>query len=66
MPELILGIGVLLLILYGAWRGEKSAETVSIGALVLLLIALSVVISQPVPRADHHPVGAFVSDSSRR
>ncbi len=36
LPELILGIGVLLLILYGAWRGERSAESVSVGALVLL------------------------------
>jgi NADH-quinone oxidoreductase subunit N len=37
LPELILGVGVLLLILYGAWRGDRSAETVSIGALALLL-----------------------------
>ncbi len=25
-------VGVMVLILYGAWRGERSAETVSIGA----------------------------------
>ena len=25
LPELILGVGVLLLILYGAWRVDRSA-----------------------------------------
>ncbi|MCJ2066034.1 NADH-quinone oxidoreductase subunit NuoN [Methylobacterium sp. J-088] len=63
LPELILGIGVLLLILYGAWRGERSAEAVSVGALVLLLVALSVVISQPVNGRITTLSGAFVSDS---
>ncbi|WP_200844115.1 hypothetical protein, partial [Pantoea sp. 18069] len=47
LPELILSVGVLLMILYGAWRGDRSAESVSIGALVLLLFALFVVLSAP-------------------
>jgi NADH-quinone oxidoreductase subunit N len=63
LPELILGIGVMVLILYGAWRGDRSAETVSIGALILLLVALSVVISQPVHGRVTTLSGAFVSDS---
>ena len=63
LPELILGVGVMVLILYGAWRGERSAETVSIGALVLLLVALSVVISQPAQGRVTTLSGAFVSDA---
>ena len=63
LPELILGIGVLLLILYGAWRGERSAETVSVGALVLLLVALFAVLSQPGTGRVTTLSGAFVSDA---
>lgn len=46
LPELILGVGVLVLILYGAFRGERSSEGVNVGALLLLVIALFVVMSQ--------------------
>ncbi|MCJ2127731.1 NADH-quinone oxidoreductase subunit NuoN [Methylobacterium sp. E-045] len=46
MPELILAIGVLGLILYGAFRGERSAESVNVGALILLILAFFVVVSQ--------------------
>src|SRR5438094_9462976 len=63
LPELILGIGVMVLILYGAWRGDRSAETVSIGALILLLVALSVVVVQPLYGLVSTLAGAFVSDS---
>ncbi|RYY05166.1 MAG: NADH-quinone oxidoreductase subunit N, partial [Alphaproteobacteria bacterium] len=47
LPELILGVGVLVLILYGSFRGERSAEGVNVGALLLLILALFVVMSQP-------------------
>ncbi|NEU12933.1 NADH-quinone oxidoreductase subunit NuoN [Methylobacterium sp. BTF04] len=46
LPELILAVGVLVLILYGSFRGERSAEAVNVGALVLLVLALFVVMSQ--------------------
>jgi NADH-quinone oxidoreductase subunit N len=46
LPELILSIGVLVLILYGAFRGERSAEGVNVGALILLVVALFAVMSQ--------------------
>ncbi|MCC0806301.1 NADH-quinone oxidoreductase subunit NuoN [Methylobacterium sp. W2] len=46
MPELILAIGVLGLILYGAFRGERSVESVNVGALILLILAFFVVVSQ--------------------
>ncbi|KQO69618.1 NADH:ubiquinone oxidoreductase subunit N [Methylobacterium sp. Leaf87] len=47
LPELILGVGVLVLVLYGSFRGERSAEGVNVGALLLLVLALFVVMSQP-------------------
>ncbi|MCJ2046502.1 NADH-quinone oxidoreductase subunit NuoN [Methylobacterium sp. J-078] len=46
LPELILSLGVLVLILYGAFRGERSAEGVNVGALILLVVALFAVMSQ--------------------
>jgi NADH-quinone oxidoreductase subunit N len=46
LPELILSVGVLVLILYGAFRGERSAEGVNVGALILLVVALFAVVSQ--------------------
>ncbi|MHC2085912.1 NADH-quinone oxidoreductase subunit NuoN [Methylobacterium sp. CM6244] len=46
MPELILAIGVLGLILYGAFRGERSVESINVGALILLILAFFVVVSQ--------------------
>ncbi|KQO70034.1 NADH-quinone oxidoreductase subunit NuoN [Methylobacterium sp. Leaf88] len=46
LPELILSVGVLVLILYGAFRGERSAEGVNVGALILLVVALFAVMSQ--------------------
>ncbi|KQP61331.1 NADH:ubiquinone oxidoreductase subunit N [Methylobacterium sp. Leaf399] len=46
LPELILAVGVLVLILYGAFKGERSVEGVNVGALLLLVLALFVVVSQ--------------------
>ncbi|HEX8417790.1 MAG TPA: NADH-quinone oxidoreductase subunit NuoN [Methylobacterium sp.] len=46
LPELILSVGVLVLILYGAFRGERSVEGVNVGALLLLILALFTVVSQ--------------------
>ncbi len=52
LPELILSVGVLVLILYGAFKGERSTEGVSVGALILLILALFAVVSQPsAPRS---------------
>ncbi|WP_375409788.1 NADH-quinone oxidoreductase subunit NuoN [uncultured Methylobacterium sp.] len=46
LPELILAVGVLVLILYGSFKGERSVEGVNVGALLLLILALFVVVSQ--------------------
>ncbi|MCJ2078653.1 NADH-quinone oxidoreductase subunit NuoN [Methylobacterium sp. E-041] len=62
LPELILGIGVMVLILYGAFRGERSVETVNVGALALLLVALFVVMSQPAGTKVTTLSGSFIQD----
>ncbi|WP_430912831.1 NADH-quinone oxidoreductase subunit NuoN [Methylobacterium sp. sgz302541] len=65
LPELILGVGVMVLILFGAFRGERSAEGVNVGALILLILALFVVMTQP-PQKVTTLNGAFISDSFSR
>jgi len=65
LPELILGIGVLALILFGAFRGERSTEGVNVGALILLIVALFVVVTQPTHRVTTLN-GAFISDAFSR
>ena len=62
LPELILGIGVMVLILYGAFRGERSVETVNVGALALLLVALFVVMSQAPGTKVTTLSGSFIQD----
>ena len=46
LPEIILSVGALLLVLYGAWRGERSSEGVNVGALILLIFTFFLVVSQ--------------------
>ncbi len=62
LPEIILAVGVLVLILYGAFRGERSADSVSVGALILLIVALFALLSMPSTRVATLN-GAFVTDS---
>ncbi|MDB5646059.1 NADH-quinone oxidoreductase subunit NuoN [Methylobacterium sp.] len=62
LPELILSLGVLVLILYGAFRGERSAEGVNVGALILLVVALFAVMSQPGTKVTTLN-GSFIVDN---
>ncbi|WP_264049780.1 NADH-quinone oxidoreductase subunit NuoN [Methylobacterium flocculans] len=62
LPELILSLGVLVLILYGAFRGERSAEGVNVGALILLVVALFAVMSQSGARITTLN-GSFIVDN---
>ena len=62
LPELILGVGVMVLILYGAFRGERSVETINVGALALLLVALFVVMSQAPGIKVTTLSGSFIQD----
>jgi NADH-quinone oxidoreductase subunit N len=65
LPELILAAGILVLILFGAIRGEKSVGPMSAGALTLILVAMAAVISAPEGRVVTFN-GSFVVDGFTR
>ncbi|MEH3144804.1 MAG: NADH-quinone oxidoreductase subunit NuoN [Methylobacterium frigidaeris] len=66
LPELILAVGALVLILYGAFKGEKSAEGVSVGTLIVLILALFAVVSQPLAAKVTTLNGSFIVDGFAR
>ena len=61
LPEIILSVGVLVLVLWGAFRGERSTESVSVGALVLMLLAFFTVLGLPTNRVATMG-GVFIVD----
>jgi NADH-quinone oxidoreductase subunit N len=65
LPELILAVGVLALILFGALKGEKSYAAVTMGSVVLIGIALVAVITLPSGRMVTFN-GSFVVDDFAR
>lgn len=64
LPEIILSVGALLLVLYGAWRGERSSEGVNVGALILLIFTFFLVVSQSGSVTTLN--GAFIADPFAR
>ena len=50
LPEIILAAGALVLVLVGAYRGERSSGLVNMGALALLVVALVAVLLLPEER----------------
>ncbi|GEP00817.1 NADH-quinone oxidoreductase subunit NuoN [Methylobacterium haplocladii] len=64
LPEIILSVGVLVLILYGAFRGDRSVEGVNVGALILLILTFFVVISGQGKVVTLS--GSFISDNFSR
>src|SRR4051795_10564324 len=64
LPELILAAGVLVLLMFGAYAGERSSSSVSAAAGVVLVIAL---IATWLGGADGQTLsGAFVVDRFAR
>jgi NADH-quinone oxidoreductase subunit N len=61
LPEIILAVGVLMLILFGAFRGERSAALVTIGSLALLFVAFVAVLLLPTSRTVTMG-GSFIVD----
>jgi NADH-quinone oxidoreductase subunit N len=61
LPEIILAAGVLMLILFGAFRGERSAALVTIGSLALLFVAFVAVLLLPTSRTVTMG-GSFIVD----
>ncbi|MDV2987204.1 UNVERIFIED_CONTAM: NADH-quinone oxidoreductase subunit NuoN [Methylobacteriaceae bacterium AG10] len=64
LPEIVLSVGALLLVLYGAWRGERSSEGVDVGALILLIFTFFLVVSQTGNVTTLN--GAFIADPFAR
>jgi NADH-quinone oxidoreductase subunit N len=62
LPEIILAIGVLVLILFGALRGERTAGPMNIIALALLVVAMIAVLMLPSEHTETMN-GSFVVDS---
>jgi NADH-quinone oxidoreductase subunit N len=65
LPEIILAVGVLILVLFGAFRGERSADLMNIGALALIIVALLAVWMLPTGRVEALN-GSFVTDAFAR
>jgi NADH-quinone oxidoreductase subunit N len=65
LPEIILAGGVLILVLLGALRGERSTEAVTGGALALLALAIVMVLLLPSGRTLALG-GSFVVDAFAR
>ncbi|HEY8381671.1 MAG TPA: NADH-quinone oxidoreductase subunit NuoN [Microvirga sp.] len=61
LPEIILAAGVLALVLFGAFRGERSAQVMNYAALALLGIAFVAVLAGPSVRTEAL-AGSFVVD----
>lgn len=61
LPEIILAAGALILILFGAIRGERSASGMNIIALALLAVAFVAVLMLPDLRVETMS-GSFVID----
>jgi NADH-quinone oxidoreductase subunit N len=61
-PEIILAAGTLLLVLVGAFRGERSTGLVTAGALALLAVAAVAVTLMPTQRVTTFN-GALITDS---
>ncbi|GLS44013.1 NADH-quinone oxidoreductase subunit NuoN [Methylobacterium brachythecii] len=64
LPEIMMAVGAMALLMYGAFRGERSVEGVNVGALILLILTFFVVVS------GHGKIttlsGAFISDNFSR
>jgi NADH-quinone oxidoreductase subunit N len=61
LPEIILAAGVLVLVLFGAFRGERSSDGMNIVALALLAVAFVAVLMLPSERVETMN-GSFVVD----
>ncbi|MET0744075.1 MAG: NADH-quinone oxidoreductase subunit NuoN [Microvirga sp.] len=65
LPEIILAVGALGLVLFGAVRGERSAGAMTIIAMVLLAVALVAVLRLPTEHMETMS-GSFVVDGFAR
>ena len=64
LPEIVLAVGAMVLLMLGAFRGERSASTVSWLAIALLVVAGA---DRAVAAGRHATTfgGSFIVDDSR-
>jgi NADH-quinone oxidoreductase subunit N len=65
LPEIVLTLGVLALVLVGAFRGNRATHEISIAALVLIALAVVLVLMQPAGRVTTMN-NAFIVDGFAR
>jgi NADH-quinone oxidoreductase subunit N len=65
LPELVLAVGAMLLLMLGVTRGDRSTGIVSVLAILLLIVAGALIVTQPSAKvvAFH---GSFVLDGYGR
>jgi NADH-quinone oxidoreductase subunit N len=65
LPELLLGLGAMALLMFGAYRGENDGRVVDIAAIVLLIIAGIILVILPSGKLTTFS-GSFVVDDFAR
>ncbi|MBI1261836.1 MAG: NADH-quinone oxidoreductase subunit NuoN [Rhizobiales bacterium] len=65
MPEILLGIGAIVLLMFGAYGRENETRIVLIGAIILFLVAALVILGDEAGRVETFG-GMFVSDAFTR
>jgi NADH-quinone oxidoreductase subunit N len=64
-PEIVLAAGALALLIYGAFAGEKSATSVNLGAIALLVVVAFLVATSGASRVETFG-GSFIVDDFAR
>jgi NADH-quinone oxidoreductase subunit N len=65
LPEILLGLGAMALLMFGAYRGENDGRVVDIAAIVLLIIAGIILVMLPSGKLTTFS-GSFVVDDFAR
>jgi NADH-quinone oxidoreductase subunit N len=65
LPEMVLAVGAMTLLMFGAYAGERVTRTIDIGAMVLLAIAAGIVLAQPAATVTTFG-GSFINDEFSR
>ena len=65
LPELLVLVGALVLLLWGAMRGEKSVDAIDYAAIAILLAATAVVVLEPGTPVETFN-GSFIIDNFSR
>jgi NADH-quinone oxidoreductase subunit N len=65
LPELVLAVGAMALLMFGAFRGEGSARTVSVLSILLLIVAGAIIVRLPSEKLIGFG-GSFVVDQFAR